>query len=73
MKLELKAALEAAMAKPALAKKILEVIEKSDSMNKAANVAEIDSEATLSQAVTALNAVIEALVDAGLMQEEEAE
>ena len=62
---ELKAALEAAMANPKLAKKVLEVLELE--LKKAEAVEELAPEATLPEAVAAINEIIVALKAANLM------
>ena len=64
---EMKAALEAAMANPKLAKKIEEVIAASESPAQADAVEEAASNADLLTAVAKINEVIAALKAAGLM------
>ena len=65
---EMKAALEAAMANPKLAKKIEEVIAASESPAQADAVEEAASNADLPTAVAKINEVIAALKAAGLMK-----
>lgn len=65
MNQELRAALEAAMANPRLAKKVAEVLE----LSQSESVADLDSGATLPEAVIAINAILAALKDAKLMAE----
>ena len=67
---EMKAALEAAMANPKLAKKIEEVIAASESPAQADAVEEAASDADLPTAVAKINEVIAALKAAGLMKSE---
>ncbi len=67
---EMKAALEAAMANPKLAKKIEEVIAASESPAQADAVEEAASNADLPTAVAKINEVIAALKAAGLMKSE---
>jgi len=64
---EMKAALEAAMANPKLAKKMEEVIAASESPAQADAVEEAASNADLPTAVAKINEVIAALKAAGLM------
>ena len=67
---EMKAALEAAMANPKLAKKMEEVIAASESPAQADAVEEAASNADLPTAVAKINEVIAALKAAGLMKSE---
>lgn len=64
---EMKAALEAAMANPKLAKKMEEVIAASESPAQADAVEEAASNADLPTAVAKINEVIAALKASGLM------
>lgn len=67
---EMKAALEAAMANPKLAKKMEEVIAASESPAQADAVEEAAPNADLPTAVAKINEVIAALKAAGLMKSE---